>query len=72
MGTNNATTDYTIISKPAYVQFECPHCHEEVEIPFNKVNYKTDYWGDGAWCNCSNCSKEVNLVTMSMIRRNIV
>lgn len=31
MGTNNATTDYTIISKPVYVQFECPHCYEDIE-----------------------------------------
>lgn len=61
MGTNNVTTDYTIISKPAYVQFECPYCHEEVEIPFNEVVYKTDYLGDGAWCDCPNCGEEVEL-----------
>lgn len=41
----NMGIDYTIISKPAYIQFECPHCHEDVEIPFGEVDYKTDYWG---------------------------
>lgn len=57
----NMRIDYTIISKPAYIQFECPHCHEDVEIPFGEVDYKTDYWGDGAWCNCSKCNKEIEL-----------
>ena len=23
--------DYVIISKPSYIKFECPHCHEYVE-----------------------------------------
>lgn len=61
MGTNNVTTDYIIISKPAYVQFNCPYCHSEVKIPFNDVTYKTDYWGDGAWCDCPSCGEEVEL-----------
>lgn len=53
--------DYTIISKPAYIQFECPHCHEDVEIPFNEVFFNSDYWGDGGWTFCSECGKEVEL-----------
>lgn len=53
--------DYTIISKPAYVHFTCPHCHEDAEVPFDKVDYKTDYWGDGAWVDCPWCEKEVEL-----------
>ena len=53
--------DYTIISKPAYVKFECPYCHEDVEVSFDNVDYKTDYWGDGAWVDCSYCEKEVEL-----------
>lgn len=57
----NMGINYTIISKPAYIQFECPHCHEDVEIPFGEVDYKTDYWGDGAWCDCPNCGEEVVL-----------
>lgn len=57
----NMGINYTIISKPAYIQFECPHCHEDVEIPFGEVDYKTDYWGDGALCDCPNCGEEVVL-----------
>ena len=53
--------DYTIISKPAYVQFKCPHCYANVEVPFNDVDYKTDYWGDGAWAYCPYCEEEVEL-----------
>lgn len=54
-------TDYTIISKPSQVFFECPHCKEEVHLNFEDVDFKTDYWGDGARCNCSECGKEVEL-----------
>ena len=50
-------TNYIIVSKPDYIAFTCPHCHDEVEIPFSDVDYKTDYWGDGAWCDCPSCEK---------------
>lgn len=55
------SVDYTIVSKPAYVQFECPYCHEDIEVAFENVDYKTDYWGDGAWVDCPYCEKEVEL-----------
>lgn len=48
----NNPVDYTIVSAPAYVNFICPHCFNDVEIPFSDVDFKTDYWGDGAYCNC--------------------
>lgn len=54
-------TNYIIVSKLDYITFTCPHCHDEVEIPFSDVDYKTDYWGDGAWCDCLSCEKEVEL-----------
>lgn len=53
--------DYIIISTPKWVQFECPHCHEEVEVLFEDVDYKTAFWHDGAWVNCPKCGKEVEL-----------
>ena len=53
--------DYVIISKPDKVQFACPHCDADVEVPFEEVDYKTDYWGDGAWVDCPECGKEVEL-----------
>lgn len=53
--------DYTIVSKPSYIQFECPHCKKEIEIPFNEVFFNTDYWGDGGWTFCSECGEEVEL-----------
>lgn len=53
--------DYTIISKPAYIKFDCPYCNEEVEIDFKEVVFNTDYWGDGAWVNCPECGEEVEL-----------
>lgn len=47
-------TDYTIISKPAYVQFECPL----IGVTERGVTVQI--------------AVKLNLVTMNMIRRNIV
>jgi endogenous inhibitor of DNA gyrase (YacG/DUF329 family) len=52
---------YTIVSKPDYIYFECPHCKEEVEVNFSEVNFNSNYWGDGAWVECPMCNKEVEL-----------
>ena len=54
-------TCYTIISRPHHIQFECPHCGNDVEVPFRDVDYNTDYWGDGASCICPACDEEVEL-----------
>lgn len=54
--------DYTIVSKPDYITFDCPHCKEEdIHVDFSDVDFKTDYWGDGAFVDCPNCGKEVEL-----------
>lgn len=26
---------------------------------FDEVDFKSDYWGDGAWCDCPKCGEEV-------------
>ena len=57
----NNGVNYTIISRPYYITFECPFCHEEVEVNFDEVDFNTDYWGDGAWCDCPECGEEVKL-----------
>jgi endogenous inhibitor of DNA gyrase (YacG/DUF329 family) len=57
----NMGVDYTIVSKPAYVNFECPHCHEEAEVIFTSVDFNTSYWGDGGRVECPHCYKEVEL-----------
>lgn len=54
-------TDYTINSIPYSITLECPHCGERIEIPFDEVVFKTDYWGDGGSCNCPECGKEIEL-----------
>ena len=35
--------NYTIISKPSYITLACPFCHEDVEVRFEEVDFKTDY-----------------------------
>lgn len=37
--------DYTIVSAPASVNFICPLCFNDVEVPFSDVDFKTDCWG---------------------------
>lgn len=54
-------TYYTIMSKPDYIEFICPHCEEEVKTDFSNVNFNSDYWGDGAWVDCPNCEEQVEL-----------
>ena len=53
--------DYTIVSKPSHVRFECPYCKLNVDVPFEDVDFKTDYWGDGAWADCPFCGEELEL-----------
>lgn len=54
-------TDYTIVSKPDHINVVCPHCDESVSIPFDQVDFKSDYWGDGGWCICPECGKNIEL-----------
>ena len=53
--------NYVIISKPDHINLCCPHCEQEVNIPFDEVDFKTDYWGDGAYVDCPECEKEIEL-----------
>lgn len=57
----NNGVNYTIISKPSYIIFECPFCHKRVEVEFKEVDFKTDYCGDGVLCDCPECVEEVEL-----------
>lgn len=57
----NDPIDYTIVSAPDFVNFICPCCFNDVEVPFSDVDFKTGYWSDGAYCNCPLCGKEVEL-----------
>ena len=57
----NKEVSYTIVSKPDYIIFDCPHCNERVEVPFDGVDYNTDCWCDGAWTDCPECGEEVAL-----------
>ena len=44
----NNGVNHTIISRPSYITFKCPFCHEKVEVNFEEVDFNTNYWGDGA------------------------
>lgn len=53
----NNGVNYTIISRPSYITFECPFCHEEVKVNFDEADFNTDYWGGSAWCDCPECGR---------------
>lgn len=38
----NKIVNYTIISRPSYITFQCPFCNEEVEANFDEVDFNTD------------------------------
>ena len=54
-------TDFTIISTPVKIVFDCPHCDLPVEISWNNL-YVPEYWGDD-WgeVECPECGKTVEL-----------
>ena len=41
----NNPIDYTIVSKPAFVNFICPHCFNDVEVSFSDVDFKNGLLG---------------------------
>ena len=53
--------DFTIISTPVKIIFDCPHCGCEAEVPWQLVDVP-EYWGDD-WgkVECSICGKIVQL-----------
>lgn len=62
MDKQNSPTDFRIVSKPAYIEFECPHCHEQVTIIWDDLPFVPEYWGDD-WheVGCPECEKPVKL-----------
>ena len=55
----------TIIQRPVEVNFECPHCHEDIEIEYCIF---TDFIGtnnpgdwEGSILDCPRCEKEIEI-----------
>lgn len=53
--------DFTIVSSPTKIRLICPHCGEDIEIPWGEVD-KPESWSDD-WPNveCPECDKEIEL-----------
>lgn len=55
----------TIIQHPVEVNFECPHCHEDIEIEyfiftdFIGINNPGDW--EGSILDCPRCEKEIEI-----------
>lgn len=53
--------DFTIVSKPDYISFECPHCKNDIRIEWDDVD-EPESWADPWGCvECSECGKTVEL-----------
>lgn len=54
-------TDFHINVKPVSINFVCPHCGCEIEVPWRLVN-EPEYWGDD-WgeVECTVCGETVEL-----------
>lgn len=54
-------TDFRIVSAPVEISFECPHCGEEIEIPWRDVDVPecwSDHWPS---VDCPECGESVDL-----------
>lgn len=55
------SVDFYINQRPVSISLECPHCHSELEIPWNHLDVP-DYWGDD-WGTivCPECGEDIEL-----------
>ena len=61
-GTGGLTmADFTILSKPVAICFECPFCESEVEIPWSKIEVPDSWCEDWGDIGCPYCGKMVSL-----------
>ena len=59
--TVTAMADFTILSKPVAIRFECPFCESEVEIQWNKIKVPDSWCDDWDDIECPSCGKMVSL-----------
>ena len=54
-------TDFVIKTRPYAIEFECPHCEQEVIVDWRDLDVP-EYWGDN-WgeTECPRCGKTVSL-----------
>lgn len=53
--------DFTIVNRPDYITFTCPHCGQDQRMDWDEVT-EPEYWGD-EWgiVNCPECGEEIEL-----------
>lgn len=54
-------TDFHIDVKPVSITFICPHCGEEVTVPWPKIDVPECWGDDWGYGECPDCEKEVKL-----------
>ena len=60
-GRERRVADFRIVSKPTHIAFTCPHCGDDVKIPWGEAD-APEYWGD-KWpdATCPSCDATVAL-----------
>ena len=55
-------TDITIIKRPTYVAFECPHCGADIEMDYDEFESmminEAPYWEQEEFC-CPECGEDI-------------
>ena len=51
--------DFTIVSRPDHIRFECPYCQEDVEVDWNDVDVP-ESWSDD-WNYLTDCTVQTCL-----------
>lgn len=53
--------DFTIVSKPVSIHFECPFCEQDIEIPWQKIDAPASWADEWPEVLCPECGKPVVL-----------
>ena len=55
------TADFTIVSKPSYISFECPYCKENIEIDWENIDDPESWSDPWGYVECPECKKMIEL-----------
>lgn len=53
--------DFTIVSKPDHIRLECPHCGNDIEIPFDDVDVPECWQDNWGYVECPECQEMIKL-----------
>lgn len=61
MRKKDSPVDFTIMSAPVEIRLECPHCTNDIRIPWNDVDHPDCWQDDWGWIECPECGEDIKL-----------